>query len=431
MPRLHRPHVHPRQIRRLARRELAHVREPVPGEEPGAPGWGQDRHRAPELAKGCEIDVVAMQMRDQHPVHPPQGVAVDAAVPPQDQQQVLAEQGVGEQPRLPHLDQHRGVAGVGDGPPRLGTPASIRVPNVRRRAVTLVPWPTTRSPRAGSGARRSWVRRSAARRRGTRARRLRTWPDQANVPSGSSRRATWRRRVKMASVLGEMKGAAMKMGQLASFIDTEFLPPEYAEIYQEQLAKLRTSAPAMPWDKVAKVLQEEYLGGAARRAVRRLRAGGVRRRFDRPGASRKASRRPRGRGQDPVPGRRRGARVRPAQRRGDHATGQGVRAGAGREGGRRGAAPSGGGGARLRVRGPEPADLRPRLPWPPVHLRPRRAHPPVAASGAGNRVRRGARLRGREAPAAGRSRPLRRDRLPVRLRLDLPPPAVQRRSPPW
>ena len=66
--------------------------------------------------------------------------------------------------------------------------------------------------------------------------------------------------VKMASILGEMKGAAMKIGQLASFIDTEFLPPEYAELYQEQLAKLRTSAPAMPWDKVSKVLEEEYLG---------------------------------------------------------------------------------------------------------------------------------------------------------------------------
>src|SRR3954453_1559826 len=66
--------------------------------------------------------------------------------------------------------------------------------------------------------------------------------------------------VKMASILGEMKGAAMKLGQLASFIDTEYLPPEYAEIYQEQLASLRTSAPAMPWAKVSKVLDEEYLG---------------------------------------------------------------------------------------------------------------------------------------------------------------------------
>jgi predicted unusual protein kinase regulating ubiquinone biosynthesis (AarF/ABC1/UbiB family) len=66
--------------------------------------------------------------------------------------------------------------------------------------------------------------------------------------------------VKMASILGEMKGAAMKLGQLASFIDTEFLPPEYAELYQEQLSSLRTSAPAMPWEKVSKVLEEEYLG---------------------------------------------------------------------------------------------------------------------------------------------------------------------------
>jgi predicted unusual protein kinase regulating ubiquinone biosynthesis (AarF/ABC1/UbiB family) len=52
--------------------------------------------------------------------------------------------------------------------------------------------------------------------------------------------------LKMASVLGEMKGAAMKIGQMASFIDADFLPPEYREIYQEQLSKLRTHAPAMP-----------------------------------------------------------------------------------------------------------------------------------------------------------------------------------------
>jgi len=66
--------------------------------------------------------------------------------------------------------------------------------------------------------------------------------------------------LKMVGALGEMKGAAMKLGQLASFIDTEFLPPEYRELYQEQLAKLRTSAPAMPWKKVVKVLEEEYRG---------------------------------------------------------------------------------------------------------------------------------------------------------------------------
>ncbi|MFL5908447.1 MAG: ABC1 kinase family protein [Solirubrobacterales bacterium] len=64
--------------------------------------------------------------------------------------------------------------------------------------------------------------------------------------------------LRIAGVLGEMKGAAMKIGQMASFIDVDFLPPEYREIYQEQLAKLRTHAPAMPWEKVEGVLAEEY-----------------------------------------------------------------------------------------------------------------------------------------------------------------------------
>src|ERR1700751_95361 len=66
--------------------------------------------------------------------------------------------------------------------------------------------------------------------------------------------------MKMVSALGQMKGAAMKLGQFASFIDTEFIPEEYREIYQEQLAKLRTDAPAMPWEQVEKVLNEEYDG---------------------------------------------------------------------------------------------------------------------------------------------------------------------------
>jgi predicted unusual protein kinase regulating ubiquinone biosynthesis (AarF/ABC1/UbiB family) len=63
---------------------------------------------------------------------------------------------------------------------------------------------------------------------------------------------------RMVQTLGRMKGAAMKVGQLASFIDTEFLPPEYREIYQDQLATLRTTAPPMPWAKVRSVLEEEW-----------------------------------------------------------------------------------------------------------------------------------------------------------------------------
>jgi predicted unusual protein kinase regulating ubiquinone biosynthesis (AarF/ABC1/UbiB family) len=63
---------------------------------------------------------------------------------------------------------------------------------------------------------------------------------------------------RMVETLGRMKGAAMKIGQLASFIDTEFLPPEYRELYQQELGKLRTSAPPMAWEKVRSVLDEEW-----------------------------------------------------------------------------------------------------------------------------------------------------------------------------
>jgi predicted unusual protein kinase regulating ubiquinone biosynthesis (AarF/ABC1/UbiB family) len=58
--------------------------------------------------------------------------------------------------------------------------------------------------------------------------------------------------------LGTMKGAAMKIAQLASFIDTEFLPPEYAALYQEELSKLRSQAPPMAWKKVKEVLDEGW-----------------------------------------------------------------------------------------------------------------------------------------------------------------------------
>src|SRR3981081_3445223 len=65
---------------------------------------------------------------------------------------------------------------------------------------------------------------------------------------------------RMVDVLGTMKGAAMKIGQLASFIDTEFIPEEYRDLYQNKLSKLRSEAPAMPWKKVKRVLEEEWEG---------------------------------------------------------------------------------------------------------------------------------------------------------------------------
>src|ERR1700710_94041 len=75
--------------------------------------------------------------------------------------------------------------------------------------------------------------------------------------------------MKMVGALGQMKGAAMKLGQFASFIDTEFIPDEDREVSQEQLAKLRTDAPAMPWEKVKHVL--DFLPGHRRSVGAQLR----------------------------------------------------------------------------------------------------------------------------------------------------------------
>jgi predicted unusual protein kinase regulating ubiquinone biosynthesis (AarF/ABC1/UbiB family) len=62
----------------------------------------------------------------------------------------------------------------------------------------------------------------------------------------------------MAKALGSLRGAAIKIGQLASFIDVDLLPDEYREIYQRQLGTLRTSAPPMPWKKVKAVLNDQW-----------------------------------------------------------------------------------------------------------------------------------------------------------------------------
>ena len=95
----------------------------------------------------------------------------------------------------------------------------------------------------------------------------------------------------MVETLGRMKGAAMKIGQLASFIDTEFLPPEYRDLYQDKLATLRSTAPPMPWNKV-RARARRGVGRAGRGAVRGLRPRRRGGRVDRPGAPGRAARRP-------------------------------------------------------------------------------------------------------------------------------------------
>ena len=60
------------------------------------------------------------------------------------------------------------------------------------------------------------------------------------------------------TVLGELRGGAMKIGQLASFVDVDMVPAEFRSVYQDRLAQLRDSAPAMSWRKIRRVLEGEW-----------------------------------------------------------------------------------------------------------------------------------------------------------------------------
>lgn len=62
---------------------------------------------------------------------------------------------------------------------------------------------------------------------------------------------------KMLELLGSMKGAAMKMGQIASFVDLD-LPPEAQETYRQTLGQLRDAAPPIDPELVTEVISDEY-----------------------------------------------------------------------------------------------------------------------------------------------------------------------------
>lgn len=57
---------------------------------------------------------------------------------------------------------------------------------------------------------------------------------------------------RIVSALGELKGAAMKVGQIVS-MEPDLLTPEVQAI----LARLQNQAPPMPYEKVAEMIAEE------------------------------------------------------------------------------------------------------------------------------------------------------------------------------
>ena len=61
----------------------------------------------------------------------------------------------------------------------------------------------------------------------------------------------------IVAVLGTMKGAAMKVGQVMSFLDPGFVPEEHREEFQRKLAELRDAAPTVTFAQMRKVIEAE------------------------------------------------------------------------------------------------------------------------------------------------------------------------------
>jgi predicted unusual protein kinase regulating ubiquinone biosynthesis (AarF/ABC1/UbiB family) len=85
----------------------------------------------------------------------------------------------------------------------------------------------------------------------------------ANVTRGeqASEEAMARRQLETAkqivAVLGTMKGAAMKLGQVMSFLDVGLVPEEHREEFQRELAKLRDAAPTVSFKQMKRVIEDD------------------------------------------------------------------------------------------------------------------------------------------------------------------------------
>jgi predicted unusual protein kinase regulating ubiquinone biosynthesis (AarF/ABC1/UbiB family) len=85
----------------------------------------------------------------------------------------------------------------------------------------------------------------------------------ANVTRGeeAKRAALERRHIEAAeqivTALGTMKGAAMKVGQVMSFLDIGLVPEDYREEFQRKLGALRDAAPTVTFKQMRKVIEQE------------------------------------------------------------------------------------------------------------------------------------------------------------------------------
>ena len=94
----------------------------------------------------------------------------------------------------------------------------------------------------------------AARQLGTRAANL-TRSDDARQTALERRNLEAAEQI--VAALGTMKGAAMKLGQVMSFLDVGLVPEEHREDFQRKLGELRDSAPKVRFSDMRKVIQSE------------------------------------------------------------------------------------------------------------------------------------------------------------------------------
>src|SRR3954452_15950859 len=97
----------------------------------------------------------------------------------------------------------------------------------------------------------------SARWAGTRAANLVRSPEEADAATGERAAALARELVKQ---LGQLRGAAMKVGQVLSTVDFTAIPESEREEFKTTLAALRDDVPPLPFKKVRKLLEDE-LGG--------------------------------------------------------------------------------------------------------------------------------------------------------------------------
>ena len=62
----------------------------------------------------------------------------------------------------------------------------------------------------------------------------------------------------IVAALGTMKGVAMKLGQVMSFLDVGLVPEEYREEFQAKLAELLDAAPKVAFKEMKQVIESEY-----------------------------------------------------------------------------------------------------------------------------------------------------------------------------